>query len=554
MAPFPWTALAENGDLSAAREALRSALEQGNVSLFECARAAENLGDLVLAMRAWQLILKDHPADAQAWRALATLHDLRGDSARSAECTRRAESGGDDTEPTDETPTRAETVQGPTPTEASDSDLVRFCSLFAGREGVHARMWKNAEGHGYSPVEQTLTPELVRAHLNGAHTLGIYLVRVDDSVTCCCFDLDVTKRAIQEVLGDGEKTKALRRELAEAGAAIQRQLRGLGLDPLFVDSGWKGRHFWCFFPSPVSAAQVLAWGTAMRAGIRPNSPRLALEFFPKQAAVSRDGLGNLVKLPFALHLVSGRRATILDDSGAPHAQPWERIRSLSRREMPTPPDGLPIVAQPLSDSAPFAPAPGPTDWTEADFDASPEVGPIFRGCPVVRSIVETALRDRRISHEEAVVLEHSIGHFPDGVRAVNYVLSKVPGYPQDKVMGSPHRGSAISCQRVRQRVPTHARKVGCDCPLQPRPGQYANPLLHGGDLVPKKPDPTLDDVLDQLARAEDRLRTLKNEVQRFRAAATAGLARVPGRRWGVKGGEWALVDEDGVAVLRWQPE
>jgi hypothetical protein len=205
------------------------------------------------------------------------------------------------------------------------------------------------------------------------------------------------------------------------------------------------------------------------------------------------------------------------------------------------------------DVAPFAPAPGPADWTEADFEGSPEVGPIYRGCPVVRSIVETALRDRRISHEEAVVLEHSIGHFPDGVRAVNYVLARVPGYPGDKLMGSPHRGSAISCQRVRQRVPSHARKVGCDCPLQPRPGEYANPLLHRADVPPRKADPSLDDLLETLARADDRLRTLQGEVHRIRASAAARLATVPGRRWAVRGGEWALVDEDGVPSLRWSP-
>ena len=140
------------------------------------------------------------------------------------------------------------------------------------------------------------------------------------------------------------------------------------------------------------------------------------------------------------------------------------------------------------------------DFSEADFEASPEVGPVFRGCAVVRSIIEQTLRERRITRDEAVVLAHSLGHGPDGVRAVNYVFDRVPGMAAELKMGSPHRGSPVSCQRVRQRVPDHARKVGCDCPFTPRPGEYANPLLHRTEVRSARPDAggaSLDELLEQ---------------------------------------------------------
>ena len=554
----PWTTLSDAGDLSGARIALRAAFEGGALGARDAARAAEALGDVPLALRAWQIVVRDEPSEPAAWYALGQLHDARGDGPRAAECRKRARAlGSDDAEgevaaeaPSFDTPTEATPLASDGP---SDADLIRFAALFAGREGVHARMWKGADGHGYSPVERTLGPDLLRHHVAGEETLGIYLVRVDNSVTLCCFDLDVTKRAMQDVLGDADATRRLRADLAEEGVEMARRLRGLGLDPLFVDSGWKGRHLWCFLPSPQPASDVLRWGQAMVAALRPSSPRLAVEFFPKQSRVSTDGLGNLVKLPLALHLVSGRRAVLLDEEGRAVTDPWPRLRSIRRVALPTPPVAMAPAVPGPPDVVPFAPALGPSDWTEADFEASPEVGPVYNGCPVIRSLIEQAIRERRLSRDEAVVLEHSLGHGPDGVRAVNYATSRIPGWPAELRMQSPHRGSPVSCQRVRQRVPNHARKVGCDCPFTLKPGEYANPLLHRQELHPKPRDPGLDDLLEQLARAEDRLRTVRAELASLRSRAAQKLKEIPGGRWAVRGGEWALVDEDGTPALRWTP-
>lgn len=525
-------------------DTLRSAFEDGTLPAREVARRAEERGDLTLALRALQVVVREDPLDQPAWLALAELHDARGDTPRADECRRRA-----GVQAVEVPPPPVDDARAP-----SDADLVRFCELFSGREGVHARMWRGDDGsHGYAPVEQPLTPELARLHARGEHTLGVYLVRVDNSVTCCCFDLDVTRRAIQSVVGDADRTRALRAELAAAALDIHAALRALGLDPLFVDSGWKGRHYWLFLPRPQPAADVLRWGQAMVAALRPRSPSLALEFFPKQATVSKDGVGNLVKLPLARHLVSGRRAELLDEHGKGLDDPWARLRSVRRLPLPTPPAPLPPVVTPAeAEAAPFAPAPGPGDWTEADYEANPEVGPVYRGCAVIRSIVEQALRERRLSRDEAVVLEHSLGHGADGVRGVNYALDRVPGWPADGRMQSPHRGSPISCQRIRQRAAGHARRVGCDCHFEDRPGEYPNPLLHRRDVHPRRTDPTLDDACEALARAEDRLRTVRGEVQALRAQVTERLARVPGRRWAGRGGEWVLVDDDGVADLRFE--
>ena len=242
-----WSTLLDAGNLEGARAALRALFDAGSLPVREVAVAAEAAGDVTLALRAWQLVVRDTPDDSGAWAALASLHEARGDAPRALACRERAGLGGSNGAA--ERPAVRENPDADrTDATATDADLVRFCALFAGREGVHARMWRGAPESGaavgYSPVEQSLTPDLLRLHIAGDHTLGVYLVRVDDTVTCCCFDLDVTRRAIQDAVGNAERTRGLRADLAAAGLALQQQLRALGLDPLFVDSGWKGRHLW----------------------------------------------------------------------------------------------------------------------------------------------------------------------------------------------------------------------------------------------------------------------------------------------------------------------
>src|SRR5207248_289927 len=56
----------------------------------------------------------------------------------------------------------------------ADADCVRFQTLFAGREDVHARQWAKPGGEGgYSPVQEPLTPAVVRNHLLGTYTVGV---------------------------------------------------------------------------------------------------------------------------------------------------------------------------------------------------------------------------------------------------------------------------------------------------------------------------------------------------------------------------------------------
>jgi hypothetical protein len=118
-------------------------------------------------------------------RARATLAEARAldderRRARAARITAAAREATD--EPDDEAPAG----------EFTDGDVVRFVHLFAGRENVHARQWVGAGGEtGYAPVREPFTVQVARNHLLGGITVGIYRLRLDDTVTLFARDVDI---------------------------------------------------------------------------------------------------------------------------------------------------------------------------------------------------------------------------------------------------------------------------------------------------------------------------------------------------------------------------
>ena len=98
----------------------------------------------------------------------------------------------------------------------TDDDVKLFMKLFSGRQDVFPKRWENRNGRsGYSPACRNewvsgvcekpkvkctncdnqdfipLTPKIIRDHLNGQITIGIYPLLKDE--TCCFLAIDFDK-------------------------------------------------------------------------------------------------------------------------------------------------------------------------------------------------------------------------------------------------------------------------------------------------------------------------------------------------------------------------
>lgn len=526
------------------------------------ARVAESCGQSLLALSCWQEAHRRTPEASEALERLAELHTVRGDHARAKACRQRLVDLGvalsEPAEPSHDEPVEDDAQTEP---EVGPGDLVRFIHLFSGRAGVHARQWRRGQGRGteigWGPVDASLSPGLVEAHLAGDVTLGSYLVRRDDCCTQLVLDIDLTKPALEAAWGAPDRARILQGELDQAGQALHQWLTEQGLAPLLVDSGFKGRHLWCFLSQQTPAADVRRVGQALVDAGPRLGPDLNVEVFPKQDRVAPGGLGNLVKLPLGVHLRTDRRCRLLSPDGQRIDDPWPILRAVRTTALPPAPtvaSPARIGARPVADPAEL-PAPPPPDappFTEADLDARPRLAAVRAGCAVLRTVVDDALSDRRITAEAAVVLEHSLGHLAEGVEAVNYIGRTCEGAALS--MGKPHRGSPISCTRVRQRLSEVAARVGCACSFD-GDHRYAHPLLHieGGTTEPQPKDVPLEQRLDALGRLQRRLERLGQERDALRRHVADALGALPGGSFMTAEGTWEVQDVDGIPAVTFSP-
>jgi hypothetical protein len=227
--------------------------------------------------------------------------------------------------------------------------------------------------------------------------------------------------------------------------------------------------------------------------VYPEDSELTLECFPKQDRLRDDQLGNLIKLPLGIHLRSGRRANVLDADGRPALDPWPHLRDIELLDRERVLDAMERMraraGEPVADDADDADGPRrlgrtgvstppPPPFHGGDFEKDPDVSTILAGCPVLKTLVERGLERRRLTHDEQTVIRHVLGHRPSGVHAVNYLFKRCPEIPPENMVKSILSGYAISCPKIRKKVPDVTSAVPCNCEFKNRPDQYPNPLLH----------------------------------------------------------------------------
>ncbi len=471
--------------------------------------------------------------------------------------------------------------------DPSDADCFRFATLFSGREGIYARQWAKKDGQtGYTPVHEPLTPAVIRNHLLGTYTIGTYPIRLDGTATFFALDLDIDKSALQRARGDHGYAGELRETMRREGPRLLEVLRQLGLNALFENSGYKGRHYWVFLAEP-EMADVLHLFGRLFAGSQTSliPPGLHLEFFPKQARLTGKKLGNLIKLPLGIHRRTGYRSLLLDDLGQASSAPLAALRSVERtpRERllaaldqlkrvasaagpagKTGPSQEDREAEPDSPEPPAGPAPPalPDVWTEADFEAEPRIRHLLEGCPVLAELKRSVEEHQRLSHEEQLVLIHSLGHLDGGPLAVNYLFDKCIDLGPEKRMKDRLKGNPVSCPSIRKKIPHITRRVACNCAFEWAQDRYPTPVLHLLTLPaqedkpagPAAVDPSLVRLAQRYGVLERRQAEIQRECEQLRDELVKALQAQPDRVVACETGRYRLKSQEGIEELVWEED
>lgn len=228
---------------------------------------------------------------------------------------------------------------------SSDDKITLFRSLFKGREDVYPKLWvsKNGDRKGYMPAcsndgvyslcgkrktprircsdckHQSYVPvtdEVIKEHLQGKQTIGVYPLLQDD--TCRFLAVDFDKTTWQEDVAAFRETCTS----LDLPVAIERSRSG------------NGAHAWFFFSEPVMAATARVVGCYLITETMSRRHQLSMasydRLFPSQDTMPRGGFGNLIALPLQWEPRKKGNSVFVDETFTPYPDQWGYLTSLNR--------------------------------------------------------------------------------------------------------------------------------------------------------------------------------------------------------------------------------
>lgn len=223
-----------------------------------------------------------------------------------------------------------------------DAKIALFRSLFRGREDVYAVRMRFKSGEwGYVPasirdwkavlsadaavrkkVDQRtrkllpLTDDVLRQHLEGKQTIGVYPLLLDE--TCWFLAVDFDKKCWQD---DAAAFLETCRELG-VSAALERSRSG------------NGGHVWIFFEHAIPAASARKLGSLILTKTMDRRHQLGMDsydrFFPNQDTMPKGGFGNLIALPLQWIPRQNGNSVFLDSDFQPHADQWKLLSGVQK--------------------------------------------------------------------------------------------------------------------------------------------------------------------------------------------------------------------------------
>jgi len=351
----------------------------------------------------------------------------------------------------------------------NNQDVDFLLHLFSGREGVFAKQWLNDDGRsGYSTIKQPMRAQDVHTHLSGKETLAYYLMRADNTVNQMVIDIDVTKQVRTEILTEQQQISDWKPLVWSDVLNVCNTFSTLGIKLYTEDSGYKGIHLWMFFTQPLPAREVLLFSKKILATVGAPPPGLHREVFPKEAIVSPQALGSMMKMPLGVHKLTGRRCHFLDIHSNAVNDPIFLLKNIEK------------VTQNKFYSA-LDQLKSPAKSTDVQWETDEQIIKILNGCNIIRHLQKKAAQDKMLSHTDRLTLLSVLAYLGEpGKQALHGIISQTLNYSfriTEKWIRRP-KNLPVSCPKIRQWQSHITAAVGCFCKFPDKKDTYPSPVLH----------------------------------------------------------------------------
>lgn len=181
-----------------------------------------------------------------------------------------------------------------------------FLRALCFRDDVFAEQIKFGKNKGkYRKIPSKITDALLKNHIAGEITIGVYTLNPENKVSWMCFDVDAHAND-----DDTEETIAKKQKNAEYSKdKLCNFFTSTKIPYVLETSGTPySYHIWIFL-KPVSAETARYYGES----VLKECDIKKMEVFPKQTRITKNGYGNLVKLPLSVNQKNGNRSKIWID-------------------------------------------------------------------------------------------------------------------------------------------------------------------------------------------------------------------------------------------------
>jgi hypothetical protein len=183
---------------------------------------------------------------------------------------------------------------------------IKIHELFVANERRYA---EQLDDGSYNTLYKSLHPYTIKNMLIRGKS---YLTYQESKgyVKWLCLDFDIIKSAY-DVDGFASHAQELLKSVSKAVNFLER----LKIDFLLECSGRRGFHIWIIFESFLSKASAFSIVDAIERASKCSSENIEIDKYPKTGTINKKskGIGLGVKLPLALHRISGKRSHLVTD-------------------------------------------------------------------------------------------------------------------------------------------------------------------------------------------------------------------------------------------------